>query len=70
MIKECPNCKSKNVTMIKTTGTNSNCFALLSAEPKANTIKENEVLLVNAYACNDCHFISLFAPLENQNDNQ
>lgn len=70
MIKECPNCKSKNITMIKTSTDNSNLFGLLAINPSEKKINQNELIQLNAYACNDCHFISLFAPFENQNDNQ
>ena len=68
MLKECPICKSKNITMVKTTDINSNCFALLSVAPETKTIHQEEALQLNAYVCNDCHFVALFAPFDNQSD--
>lgn len=70
MIKKCPNCESKNISLITTKCSNDNLFGLLTINPKDKTINQDELLKINTYVCNDCHFISLFAPFEKQNDNQ
>lgn len=59
-INECPNCKSKNISLLGTDLQHPECYLIFSANKNNKTFDINNGIPLHGYRCLNCNFISFF----------
>lgn len=70
-ISECPNCKSKNISLLGSDLKHPECYLLFLADKENKTVDQTVGIPLHAYRCLDCNYISFFhaMPEELENNN-
>lgn len=73
-IDECPNCKSKHITLCGDDVEHPECYLLVSANKDTKLIDIHTGMPLHAFRCLDCNYISFFhampEKLDNSSENQ